>query len=377
MSVSFSKTHNRCGISHRQEQPSIAAFTLVELLVVIAIIGILIALLLPAIQSAREAARRSQCANRLKQIGLAMLNFEALDGSLPPGAFLGEGSAWSAYILPFMEEGAAFDDLTIGEDKGGNYQWAFQGEYGDPAELGDKYRNIRLVETVLTGYRCPSVDLPEHQYDKSFDGWTVMQRSPGSYLGVISGIQTRQHPVWRMRIRKNPPENPRYQGVDGVLVGIHHVEDRGYGKIPLRKILDGTSKTVCVGEAVHDGETQALWGRDGEPEEGNRADHWFGGSDDIDTTPFVDLSEFLGSTGVGINLVQDPRDNQQACTNPGSPECQALQLSFGSKHPGIVQMLFVDGHIDTVQENIDARIWSDMGTRASQTLEDLGGGDRL
>ena len=119
------------------------AFTLVELLVVIAIIGILVALLLPAIQAAREAARRSQCQNNLKQIGLAMTNYESATKTLPPGCFLGEGSAWSAFILPYLEEGAAFDWLTIGETDAGNYQWANSAPYADATLLDKYHRNIR------------------------------------------------------------------------------------------------------------------------------------------------------------------------------------------------------------------------------------------
>lgn len=349
-------------------------FTLVELLVVIAIIGILVALLLPAIQAAREAARRSQCANNEKQISLACLNFESTNRVLPPGAFLGEGSAWSVYILPYLEEGNAFSQLNIGERdvKGGpdiNQQWGSKTPYADVSELGPEYQNIRICETVLSVYRCPSAALLEHQTDLSFDKYYVMYRVPASYLGVVSGLQTRQHPVWRMRIRRNPPQNPAYEGADGVLVGIHKDEDVGYGRIPFRKILDGTSKTFILGEALHDTETETAWGQMGEAEAGSRKDHWFGGSDDIDTTPFCDLSEFLGSTGVGINLHGDPTVNQAKCTSPESPECQALQLCFGSAHSGVVQMAAVDGHVDAISDDIDLKVWSDYGTRASQTLQ--------
>lgn len=348
-----------------------SGFTLVELLVVIAIIGILVALLLPAIQAAREAARRSQCQNNLKQIGLAMQNYESSYKSLPPGCWLGEGSAWSAFILPFLEEGVAFDWLTIGEGDAGNWQWASgQGPYSDTMDLirrNPSYRNILIVETVMQVYRCPSAGLPEHQTDLSNDGWWVMKRVPASYLGVVSGLETRQHPLWRMRYQKAPPENPNFPGVDGVMVGLHH-RDEVNVRIKLKMITDGVSKTALVGEALHDAETQDTRGTTREAQAGSRKDHWWGGSDDIDTAPFMDLSEMLGSTGVPINVQRDPSTNQAWCANPESAECQALQLSFGSAHTGVTQMVFCDGHIETIEEGIDKKVWSDYGTRASQSL---------
>src|SRR5690349_17127173 len=96
--------------SHRPRRLA-TAFTLVELLVVIAIIGVLVALLLPAVQAAREAARRTQCSNNLKQIGLALLNYEDVGKSLPVGATGpspkgGYGTAWGVAILPYLEQGS-------------------------------------------------------------------------------------------------------------------------------------------------------------------------------------------------------------------------------------------------------------------------------
>ena len=80
-------------------------FTLIELLVVIAIIAVLIALLLPAVQAAREAARRSQCVNNLKQIGLAVMNYESSNTCLPPGCKFQVWGTWAVFILPYMEQG--------------------------------------------------------------------------------------------------------------------------------------------------------------------------------------------------------------------------------------------------------------------------------
>lgn len=357
-----------------------AGFTLVELLVVIAIIGILVALLLPAVQAAREAARRSQCSNNLKQLSLAVLNYESTRQKLPPGAYLGEGSAWSAFILPFLEQGSAFDHLKIGEDDEGNYQWGSNsGEYGDPAQLGDQFRNIALVETVIPAFRCPSMALPEHAYDLSADSYLVMRRVPGSYIGVASGLAQKQYPSFWLRVKRHPAQQPLWEGADGALVGIHHKQDVKSGQIPLRKITDGTSNTAMIGEAVSDFVTIEQLGSTAENRVGNRKDHWYGGSDDIDTSitsdSFSDISEFLGSTGVGINLQGSPEENQQLCRSPDSAACQALQLSFGSEHSGTVLMAFVDGHVAAVQEDTDPQVWSDYGSRASQVF-DTGGADR-
>ena len=352
-------------------------FTLVELLVVIAIIGILIALLLPAVQAAREAARRAQCSNNLKQLGVATLNYEATFKLLPPGCFLEEGSMWSAFLLPFIEESPIKDGLTLYDGPDGNINWGSTTPYEDPIrDLGPTGVQIAACETVIETFRCPSAGLPLHQFDMPFDGYFVMRRVPASYLGVSSGIVLTQFPMpKRTTAVTSFKPKPTFwydpinrSGGDGMIVA-HFRESQDYppdSEVELRKVTDGTSKTLMFGEAVHDSEQVEIAGSRKEAAPGNRKDHWYIGSDDIDTDTGHDLSECLGSTAVGINLHKDPAQTRQWCALSFSAECQALQLSFGSEHSGIVQMMYADGHVEAIAEDIDRPVWSDLGTRASQ-----------
>jgi prepilin-type N-terminal cleavage/methylation domain-containing protein len=129
-------------------------FTLVELLVVIAIIGVMVGLLLPAVQAAREAARRMQCSNNVKQIGLALHNYVGTFTKLPPGStglpnaagtnFNGHGWVWHASILPFIEQSTLYD--------------AIQGPDGMGNELGDQNSGKPLIvrQTTVPTFWCPS-----------------------------------------------------------------------------------------------------------------------------------------------------------------------------------------------------------------------------
>ena len=273
-------------------------FTLVELLVVIAIIAMLVTLLLPAVQAAREAARRSQCQNNLKQLGLAILNYESANETLPRGANLAEGSMWSAFILSFMEDESLWDLLTIGEgariggggnpsNTSGNFQWAHPGPYADGSLMGRvEFRNVVACETLIPTFRCPSAALPDFQHDVSSDNWHVMKRVPGSYLGTASGLVVDQ----------NQPRG--LLKTDGVFYGINK-DDPARG-VALRRIADGTSKTMLVGEALHNVVMQVEVGTKQESATGDHKDHWYIGSDDIDINN--DASEALGSTGVSLPI---------------------------------------------------------------------------
>jgi prepilin-type N-terminal cleavage/methylation domain-containing protein len=359
-------------------------FTLVELLVVIAIIGILVALLLPAIQAAREAARRSQCMNNLKQIGVALQNYHSAHKTLPMGVALGEGAMWSGFLLPYMEEAALTQLVTIDFVNSRPYAHD-QSSY---SAIVDPYKNVFACETLIPTFRCPSSPLPEHVPDHGHNVKRFVQRRvPSSYIACASGLSTSQSIT---QVFKG--EFHRWlEQTDGVMYGVK-VKDPttkfGQGLVSMAKITDGTSKTLAVGEAVSDIARISRTMADGftkpEPQQGTRKDHWYIGSDSLSTSDLGDPSEALGSTGVPPNMHKNHAvvalceslstgtgASSGSATSShvvGPDDCDGLQLSFSSDHPGIVQVVMCDGSVQTVQEDIELPIWQDMGTRSEKFL---------
>jgi hypothetical protein len=225
-------------------------------LVVIAIIGILVALLLPAIQAAREAARRSQCQNNLKQITLALLNFQDTKKEFPRGAYTStvksdeDGLGWATKILPHLEEQPLYDKLV--HNGLGVPGFNFDGDPWKPGIFGVAYSTVKLPiaggDTILATFRCPSVDLLD-RVPTSSSG--VLLRNTGYAVSHYKGSRgyCDLGMFWRTGEGFVPEECEEIDvNGDGVIEKV--IQDR-MTRVRLQDVLDGTSKTIAVGEAAY------------------------------------------------------------------------------------------------------------------------------
>lgn len=306
--------------SARRSTPS-HGFTLVELLVVIAIIGVLVSLLLPAVQQAREAARRMSCQNHLKQIGLGVHNYESAYRQLPTanaGGFststLSGGSLFTA-ILPMMEQASAFD------------------HYDFDLTNSDPY-NVQVTGQQISFFLCPSSTLrravPGCDADRG--------RAPGNYAVSVGSRDYDQY--WSFR------GNPRPQ-LNGAIVYTDTVE----GGTKFRDIVDGTSSTLMVGETAYDLPDYTF--RSGDCAGQSRFSFTYWG------VPFP------GSTAVTTQYAFNPRD----IANDGVYDSGWVR-SFRSDHVGGVQFVFVDGSVHFLTDSIDALVLDALATRAAAEVID-------
>ncbi|MDO4584342.1 MAG: DUF1559 domain-containing protein [Planctomycetia bacterium] len=211
------------------------AFTLVELLVVIAIIGVLMGLLLPAVQMAREAARNSTCMNNLRQIGIAMHSYHALNEKFPWGGYChpnvyidgvrmdgkhARGFAWSVYILPQLEQSALYEQL----------------DFNTMYSMGD---NDTLAQTELPIFVCPSaLNLKPQQSIVYCAAGTAIRPKPATYgLSHYGGIYG-ERIAFEGRTLPLPNDPPR-----GTMLYTKQIADSD--------IYDGTSQTLLIGEDTH------------------------------------------------------------------------------------------------------------------------------
>ncbi len=303
------------------------AFTLIELLVVIAIIGILVALLLPAIQAAREAARRTQCVNNMKQIGVALHNYHDTYKTLPLGSYNlrvvwpSSGSNWRALILRFMEQSAVADQLNFSSDP--NVHFMAGGAAGANALAGNEV----LKRFDLPGYRCPSSPIMPFEIAPG-------SNNDGSGLNVqYVGIQGAARPV--------PGSNPDRGTADcghgwscnnGLLVA-----NECFG---LSAATDGTSNVMLVAE------------QSGLVAEVNRTSNYYGGWYGS-RHPNTVLSGACGDLWqTGTSCVRfAPNSN---IVQGGATEAMYRNNTvINSQHPGGINVVLADGAVRFVTDNID------------------------
>ncbi len=321
--------------------PKSRAFTLVELLVVIAIIGILVALLLPAVQSARESARRTQCTNNLKQIALASHNHHDTNGRLPeavqmsyftaPQAKLGTGQDfnqqfgpnWAVLILPFIEGGNAFSNFEVDEyRKSGAQTW----------------RGIRNQKFAF--YRCPSDGRPRDPFSNAGGDW-----ARGNYAANAG-------PSWWYLTPKGAIPTSGYESDPGLgLAG--PVMSANYGA-KFNDVLDGLSNTLTFAEVRVGWERRDVRGTwaIGLPGASVICAHAIGDC----RFPNDDLpkSDDIQDCNLFWNATLGPK-HKLGCSpdNWYNMQAQARSMHVG----GVVQYALGDGSVKSVIRNIDQAIW--------------------
>jgi prepilin-type N-terminal cleavage/methylation domain-containing protein len=308
-----------------------AGFTLIELLVVIAIIAILVALLLPAVQQAREAARRTQCKNNLKQIGLAMHNYHDTHRVFPPGVIQGSGMlppgstyngtastgwAWGTFLLPFLDQAPLYNQLNMLR----------------PFDQTNSVE-LSLVRTVLPVYNCPS------------DPWRTPQQGPypvymnGSTTGVYIGKSN-----YRAVYTGNGEANGCPTGDGGGMFFSN-------SNVGVRDVYDGTSNTWMVLES----DTFQYPARPGVTIERHMGGNWAATSSPVCQDTNYDWQKVLGyvwPTYAEIN-------------------CSAVRCDRrdpGSQHTGGMQIVLGDGTVRFVSQNIAILLARSLCNRADGTI---------
>jgi prepilin-type N-terminal cleavage/methylation domain-containing protein/prepilin-type processing-associated H-X9-DG protein len=329
-------------IAGRRRSRPPRAFTLVELLVVIAIIAVLIGLLLPAVQAARESARRSSCLNNVRQQALALQTYHSTKQQFPPGFGI-HREFWTAHILPHIEEQSLYN--TIEFKDAGTENWA---SYNHP--------NRTACAAVIEPLRCPSGGLPPE--GKTANG--IPNRAPVSYRGVAGAMISSDDRSTRPA-GYNGGDHSALEGESSDRGSVARSEGILFGgsRVKLKDVLDGSSKTMIVGESftdldyTKDDQNMDYWSLFS-PQMGSPTQAWAPG-----TVRGTEYSEGVGSTVVPMNSRLDPMMHGVL-----------MEMSFGSRHPGGATFGFADGASRFINESIDMRAYRAISTRAGNEVTD-------
>jgi prepilin-type N-terminal cleavage/methylation domain-containing protein/prepilin-type processing-associated H-X9-DG protein len=284
-------------------------FTLVELLVVIAIIGVLVAILLPAIQAARESARRAQCQNNLRQIGVGMHNMHAARGHFPPGFVsqttaknaegTGPGWGWAAHLLPYLEEVSLQVDLKR--------------DLNDPV-----HDSVRTTSLAL--FLCPSDADPPRTFKVTDEhSATLTSVAFANYVGVGGTFEVTEFP----------------DTGNGAFL-----RNRG---LRVANFTDGTSKTLMVGERGSRRSPQTTW---------------VGAVTSAAVPPLNPTYDTEGPPVLVLTNTGEAADDRVPNNALDHVE------DSNSDHPDGVNFLFCDGSVRIIDNQIDPTLWQALGTRA-------------
>jgi prepilin-type N-terminal cleavage/methylation domain-containing protein len=284
-----------------------SAFTLVELLVVITIIGILIALLLPAVQTAREAARRMQCCNSLKQLALAMHSYAASNGTLPPGALDVNDLSWNCFILPQIEQQGLYDQFE-------QYQTFHAGTFnGGVNNEGENKANLMATNRV-DAFLCPSGEIVTASYTSSVPINPIRTVYLSHYRGVAGPLGVNAQGI---NYKADTTSSYGDLALEGPLTA--------NVRIPFEQIQDGTSNTLLLGEMYNPQGDDVPYGLD-------RAS-WVRG---------------IGLSGRGMGSCKGILSSINAGSNGNYNT-----IPFASPHPGGAGFARADGSVCFLSENID------------------------
>jgi len=299
-------------------------FTLIELLVVISIIAVLIALLLPAVQSAREAGRRAQCTNNLKQIGLAMLNYESSNGTFSPGRKGCCWGTWLVFVLPYLEAGGAYNAWNFVE--GPTADFGFANNIFRYSGVG----NRTVTANRIGAYTCPTDSPDSGTTVLSYNYAVNMGTTTNSQAATLNGVRFAGAPFSDMV--KNSST-----GTNG-------------GAYGFRDFTDGSSNIFMASEVII--------GQD----RGSSLDlrgytHW-GDASGFET--------YLGPNSPDFDRIytkdycQYPFANNPPCAESTStlPNLTAAR----SRHPGGVNAVMCDGSVRFIKNSINLQTWRAIST---------------